>query len=154
VAGEGDDEVLQLEEETGEVRHGPKGVDGGDTAEHTEGEEEVVAAARNRRGAVAVRPPTRMRGRGKGRGACGVLRRENGGGWGKGCSGIRQRLLNGTVKGRGRMGGSGVGARVEEGEGLGGSGAAFGRPALARGRRARRSACTCGVALGRGGRGH
>jgi hypothetical protein len=37
VAGEGGDEVLQLEEEMGEVRRGPKGVDGGGTTELTEG---------------------------------------------------------------------------------------------------------------------
>jgi hypothetical protein len=71
VVGEGGDEVLQPEEETGEVRHGLKGVDGGGTMELTEGGEEAVAA---------VQPPAWMRGRGMGRGACGALQRENGGG--------------------------------------------------------------------------
>jgi hypothetical protein len=53
---------------------------------------------------------------GRGRSACGALQRENGGGRGKGCGGVGR--LNGVAEGRGRRGvGSGVGARVEEGEG-------------------------------------
>jgi hypothetical protein len=47
VVGEGGDEVLQLEEETGELRRGPKGVDGGGAVELTESEEEVAAVAQN-----------------------------------------------------------------------------------------------------------
>jgi hypothetical protein len=47
VAEEGGDEVLQLEEEIGEVRRGPKGVDGGATTELTEGREEAAAAVQN-----------------------------------------------------------------------------------------------------------
>jgi hypothetical protein len=47
VAGEGIDEVLQLEEGTRQVRRGPKGVDEGSTGELTEGE---------RNGGVDTRP--------------------------------------------------------------------------------------------------
>jgi hypothetical protein len=38
MVGEGIDEVLQLEEGTRKVRHGPKGADMGGTGELTEGE--------------------------------------------------------------------------------------------------------------------
>jgi hypothetical protein len=43
-------------------------------------------------------------GLGEGEGICGVLRRENGGGRGKGCGGIERCLLNGAAEGRGRRG--------------------------------------------------
>jgi hypothetical protein len=57
---------------------------------------------------------------GEGEGICGVLRRENGGGRGKGCGGIERCLLNGAAEGRGRRGGvqgwcpRGEGRRTEE----------------------------------------
>jgi hypothetical protein len=108
VAGEGDDEVLQLEEETGEVRHDPKGADGGDTVELTEGKKKQRRRLEIWRGAATVRSPARTRGQGKGRVTWGALRRENGGGRGKGCGSIGMCLLNGTVEGR-RGGGAGPG---------------------------------------------
>jgi hypothetical protein len=43
--GEGGDQVLQLEEETGEVRRGPKGAYEGGAVELTEGGEEATAVA-------------------------------------------------------------------------------------------------------------
>jgi hypothetical protein len=46
VTGEGVDEVLQLEEGTGEVRRGPKGADEGGTGELTKGERNDGAATR------------------------------------------------------------------------------------------------------------
>jgi hypothetical protein len=45
---------------------------------------------------------------GEGEGICGVLRRENGGGRGKGCGGIERCLLNGAAEGRGRRVGPGL----------------------------------------------
>jgi hypothetical protein len=50
VAGVGGDKVLQLEEETGEVRRGPKGVDGGGTVELTRGGEEEAMTQNTVRG--------------------------------------------------------------------------------------------------------
>jgi hypothetical protein len=46
VVGKGIDDVLQVEEKTEEVRHGPRGEDGGDAVELTEGGEEAAARAR------------------------------------------------------------------------------------------------------------
>jgi hypothetical protein len=50
VAGEGVDEVLQLEEGTGELRRGPKWADEGGTGELTEGERNGGATVQTRRG--------------------------------------------------------------------------------------------------------
>jgi hypothetical protein len=72
-------EVLQLEEEMGEVRGHPaeeKGVCGSSSLWRGKWRWRWLEI---RQGAAAVRPPARTRGRGKGRGAHGELRRENGG---------------------------------------------------------------------------
>jgi hypothetical protein len=50
VARKGVDEVLQLEEGTGEVRRGPKGANEGGTGELTEGERNGDTVAQRRRG--------------------------------------------------------------------------------------------------------
>jgi hypothetical protein len=60
------DEVLQLEEWTGEVRRSPKGTDGGGTRELTEGERNSGAKMAQRRWSDR---PAQTRGRGeRGRG--------------------------------------------------------------------------------------
>jgi hypothetical protein len=56
VAGEGIDEVLQLEEGTRQVRRGPKGADEGSTGELTEGERNGGATAAVRSAGVDTRP--------------------------------------------------------------------------------------------------
>jgi hypothetical protein len=56
VVGEGVDEVLQLEEGTGEVRHGTKGADEGGTGELTGGEKNSGATAVIRSAGADTRP--------------------------------------------------------------------------------------------------
>jgi hypothetical protein len=63
VAGEGIDEVLQLEEGMGEVRHGPKEVDEGGTGELIRGERNGGAAARRRCGSSGLVGRARTQGR-------------------------------------------------------------------------------------------
>jgi hypothetical protein len=72
------------------------------------GREEATVRLELWQGVAAIQPPTQMRGRGKGRGACGVLRRENGDGRGK--KGRRRRatpLFKPRVGGVGERGGRG-----------------------------------------------
>jgi hypothetical protein len=73
------------------------------------GREEATVRLELWQGVAAIQPPTQMRGRGKGRGACGVLRRENGDGRGK--KGRRRRA---TPLFKPRVGG--VGEREGRGE--------------------------------------
>jgi hypothetical protein len=100
VVGEGGNEVLQPEEETGEVRHGLKGADGGGTMELTEGGEEAVAAAQNTvrdGGGSATGVDERSR---DGEGRLWCASKGEWGRRGKGCGGVGRCLLNGAVEGR------------------------------------------------------
>jgi hypothetical protein len=73
VAGEGVDEVLQLEEGTGEVRRGPKAVDEGGMGELTEGERNGSAATRRWRGSGGQVGQRRHEAVERGQGGDGVL---------------------------------------------------------------------------------
>jgi hypothetical protein len=114
-------------------------VDGGGAAELTIGGEDAAVRPKLLFGEVVIQPPTRMRGRGKGRDTCGVLRRENGDGRGK--RGQRRQAVpfskwHGGVAGERGGGLSGTAEHLEKG--MGGSDRwAAARPIVARQRRAR-----------------
>jgi hypothetical protein len=102
VVGEGGNKVLQLEEETGEVWRGPKGVNGGGTMELTKGGEEAAAATAHNtaRGGYGSATGADERSRdGEGRLWC-----ASNGEMGREGKGVRWCLLNSAAEGRGRRG--------------------------------------------------
>jgi hypothetical protein len=102
MVGEGGNKVLQLEEETGEVWRGPKGVNGGGTMELTKGGEEAAAATAHNtaRGGYGSATGADERSRdGEGRLWC-----ASNGEMGREGKGVRRCLLNSAAEGRGRRG--------------------------------------------------
>jgi hypothetical protein len=100
VAGEGVDEVLQLEEGTGKVRRGPKGVDKGGTGDLTKGERNCGAKTARWRWSGR---PARTRGRGeRGRGD-GVLGHAHEGGREGKERGSPTVMRHPLISGRGRV---------------------------------------------------
>jgi hypothetical protein len=137
VAKEGDNEVLQLEEEMREVRRGPKGANRWGAAKLTEGEEEAAVVARNMvRGGDGSATGANERSReGEGRLWC-----ASEGEWGEGRGVQKRRAVpfkwHGGRKGKEGREASGVNARMEEGEGRRGAGVAVGWPPPTHGGRA------------------
>jgi hypothetical protein len=108
VVDKGVDEALRMEEKTR---------DGGNVAKPTVGREEVPVRLELWWGAVVIRPPMQMRGRGKGRGSGVVL----------------PSFLNGMTAGQGREeGGQWHGTTHAEGDGGGSDRRVASRPTVAR----------------------